>query len=214
MNFEKLRENMVKEQIIKRGIRDPGVIKAMRKVPRHEFVSGKEMMNAYEDCPISIGEGQTISQPFMAALMTQCLKLKKEDNILEIGTGSGYQTAVLAEVSKEVYTIERIQKLFLGAQKILHDLGYANIIFREGDGTLGWAEEELLFDGIIVTAGSSSALVERLSQELKEGGRLVVPLGDRLAQELTVFTKISKQLKEEKICRCIFVPLIGRFGLN
>ena len=210
MNFEYLRKKMVEEQIVRRGIHNPKVIEAMRKVWRHEFIPEEELSNAYADCPLSIGEGQTISQPFMVAIMTQSLKIHKADVVLEIGTGSGYQTAILAELAKEVYTIEKIEALSLRAQKILNKLHYSNIHFCTGDGSLGW-QEKLNFEAIMVTAAAPAPL-ENLFEQLGDQGRLLIPIGDRLNQVLMLYTKKQKEIKEERICGCVFVPLIGQYG--
>ncbi len=201
---------MVETQIVARGIHEPCVIEAMRKVPRHEFVFEKDTREAYEDAPVSIGEGQTISQPYMVALMTEALALKGDDRVLEIGTGSGYQAAVLAQVCREVYSIERIEKLALRAEATLTKLGYANIKIKVADGSLGWPEK-IFFDAIIVTA-ASPALLENLLDQLKDNGRMVVPIGDRGGQTLMVFSKKKEGVNKNEICRCVFVPLIGAYG--
>lgn len=239
INFGKLRNAMVEEQIILRGITDAAVIEAMRGVPRHAFVPPAEVPHAYEDCPVPIGEGQTISQPYMVALMTQCLRLNKSDRVLEIGTGSGYQTAVLAQLSHEVFSIERIEKLARRAAQNLRDLNYININIYVGDGSLGlhdfphgrrgvpprleriWSSaffsEEFtsqpLFDAIIITAAVPKPL-EHLFGQMQDHGRMVMPVGDRFHQILTLFTKRGDQLIEEKVAHCIFVPLIGQGGWN
>lgn len=199
---------MVEEQIIKRGIKDPLVIEAMGKVPRHEFVPLDKQANAYDDGPLPIGDGQTISQPLMAAMMTQALKLNKTKKVLEIGTGSGYQTAILAEISRQVYTVERLPLLSKGARHILDKLNYKNISFDAGDGTLGWVKESLYFNGIIVTAASAKT-PEALLNQLSLGGRLVIPVGSRERQTLTLYIKTENQIKKEELCQCVFVPLIG-----
>jgi len=208
MNFELLREKMVEEQVIKRGIKDPAVIEAMRQVPRHGFVPSDIQANAYDDGPLPIGDGQTISQPLMVALMTQALELDQTKTVLEIGTGSGYQTAILAQISKKVYTVERLPELAQRAQDILSQLHYKNISFAVGDGTLGWITESLHFDGIIVTAASDKTPQALLSQ-LSVGGRLVIPVGRRERQTLTLYIKTENQIKKEELCQCVFVPLIG-----
>ena len=201
---------MVKMQIVGRGITDARTIEAMRKVPRHEFVFPKDAHLAYEDTPLSIGEGQTISQPYMVALMTEALKLKEDERTLEIGTGSGYQTAILAELSKEVYTIERIPRLAERAEYIFNKLNYRNIKIKIADGTLGWGED-ILFDAIIVTAASPTPLEDLLNQ-LKESGRMIIPIGNKLGQTLTLITKNNNCLEKREICQCVFVPLVGQRG--
>jgi protein-L-isoaspartate(D-aspartate) O-methyltransferase len=211
MNYDELRKNMVEQQLIARtDIIDKKVLEAFFKVPRHKFVSDKDQTSAYSDFPLPIGSGQTISQPYMVALMTQCLKLNGKEKVLEIGTGSGYQTAILAEIAKEVYTVERFAELSASAEKILNKLGYKNIRFKAGDGTLGW-EEEAPFDGIIVTAGAPF-VPKPLLDQLKDNGRLVIPVGPNLNQTLTVYTKKGNQIDSEQICGCMFVPLIGKEG--
>ncbi len=194
--------------MIKRGIKDPAVIEAMRQVPRHGFVPSDIQANAYDDGPLPIGDGQTISQPLMVALMTQALELDQTKTVLEIGTGSGYQTAILAQISKKVYTVERLPELAQRAQDILSQLHYKNISFAVGDGTLGWITESLHFDGIIVTAASDKTPQALLSQ-LSVGGRLVIPVGRRERQTLTLYIKTENQIKKEELCQCVFVPLIG-----
>src|SRR3989338_3038890 len=179
-DFEVLRRKMVDEQIIRRGITDRRVVDAMQKIPRHKFVPAKDVNVAYIDSPVPIGYGQTISQPYMVALMTQVLRLTKKDAVLEIGTGSGYQTAVLAELCSEVFSIERVGELAQRAEAVLKMLEHHNVHIRTGDGTLGWGEN-ILFDGIIVTAAAPS-LLDTLTGQLKNGGRMVVPIGNRLSQ--------------------------------
>lgn len=203
---------MVTAQIVARGIADPKVIGAMRSVPRHEFVLKKDSNEAYEDGPVSIGEGQTISQPYIVALMTEALALKKDDCVLEVGTGSGYQTAVLAGICREVYSVERIESLAQRAGDTLTKLGYKNIHLKVADGSLGWPEN-MLFDAIIVTA-ASPAVSENLLKQLKENGRMVAPIGDWTGQILTLFSKQKEGVVKGEICRCVFVPLIGKFGLH
>jgi protein-L-isoaspartate(D-aspartate) O-methyltransferase len=203
---------MVKQQLVSRGIKDERVLKAMLNVPRHLFVPENVRESAYYDGPLSIGEGQTISQPYMVALMTECLGLNGGEKVLEVGTGSGYQTAILAELAKQVYTIERVPSLLKKAQDILSFLGYTTITFKKGDGSLGWKEEGL-FDGIMVTAGApdiSQILVEQLNNE----GVLVVPAGSRYLQSLYKVIKKGATLKTENITQCVFVSLIGTYGWN
>lgn len=209
-DFEKERLTMVEDQLKRRGIRDERVLEAMRKVPRHAFVPEAHQDAAYEDRPLPIGEGQTISQPYMVAIMTQSLELEGEEKVLEIGTGSGYQTAILAELAKEVYTIERIPALLERAQNTLQYLGYKNIFFMIGDGTKGWPGKAP-FDGIIVTAGAPE-IPQTLLSQLADGGRLVIPVGPRYTQTLYKVTKQGKNYKEEDITGCVFVPLLGEYG--
>ncbi len=208
--FRIARERMVKEQIYARGIRDKRVLNAMLKVPRHLFVDKGLRDSAYSDHPLPIGEGQTISQPYIVALMTEALSLKGDEKVLEIGTGSGYQTAILAELCKEVYTIERIPILSIRAQKLLRGLGYKNIFFKIGDGTKGW-EEYAPYDGIIVTAAAKTIPKPYLDQ-LADGGRLVIPVGDAFSQDLIVVTREGNKFKEKSLGGCRFVKLIGEHG--
>ena len=210
MGFEEEREMMVEVQLKGRGIKDKRVLEAMGKVPRHRFVEKKFQSTAYADYPLSIGEKQTISQPYMVALMTQCLKLQGDEKVLEVGTGSGYQVAILAELAKEVYSIERIASLARRARKILPELGYPNIRFKVGDGTRGW-EKHSPYEGIMVTAGSPD-IPQSLVDQLSEGGRMVIPVGGNFSQELVVVRKWKGKVEKKNICGCVFVPLIGKFG--
>jgi len=209
--FEWARNRMVEKDIEGRGIRDERVLDAMRKVPRHLFIQGHLKSRAYEDFPLPIGEGQTISQPYMVALMTQALKLAGTESVLEIGTGSGYQTAILAELCERVYSVERIPSLAGSSRNVLDSLGYKNILVRLSDGTLGW-EEHAPYDRILVTAGSPGIPMP-LTQQLKEGGMMVIPVGGDYSQTLTRMTlEKDGHLKEEKMDGCIFVKLVGRHG--
>ncbi|MEW6171155.1 MAG: protein-L-isoaspartate(D-aspartate) O-methyltransferase [Candidatus Omnitrophota bacterium] len=210
MNFETLRKEMVENQLIPRGIKNDLVLKAFSKVERHKFVKEELVNNSYDDYPLPIEEGQTISQPFMVALMTECLNPMNTDRILEIGTGSGYQTAILAEIAKEVYSVERFQKLAEKAQGVLSNLEYKNIHIKVGDGTLGW-EEFAPYDGIIVTAASPD-IPEPLISQLKDEGKLVIPLNSGFNQTLTIVEKDKENLKTTQICSCVFVPLVGKYG--
>jgi len=210
-NRKNLRLSMIETQLIPRGINNRNVLSAMKKIPRHLFVPEEYMDNAYEDHPLPIGSGQTISQPYMVALMTQVLELTGKEKTLEIGTGSGYQTAILAELSYKVYTVERIKSLSEKAQEILKKLKYENIYFKVGDGTEGW-KEFAPYDRIIVTASSNSIpepLIEQLSQNK---GRLVIPIGEKFSQVLTLVIKDKENLEKKEICDCVFVPLIGKYG--
>jgi protein-L-isoaspartate(D-aspartate) O-methyltransferase len=205
-----LRNRMVEEQLVPRGIFDERVLDAFRKVPRHTFIPDKSLENAYGDFPLPVGEGQTISQPYMVALMTQYLDLKADEKVLEVGTGSGYQAAILAELAKEVYSVERFTVLAERSRAVLKDLGYTNIKIRVGDGTEGW-QGFAPYDGIIVTAGAPS-VPEPLVEQLAEGGRLVIPVGGGFSQTLTLVRKKEGKIAQEEICGCVFVPLVGRYG--
>ena len=210
MDFPKARQKMVEEQIIARGIKDPKLIAAMKKVPRHVFVEEALQSQGYSDHPLPIGEKQTISQPYMVALMTEALLLSGKEKVLEIGTGSGYQTAILAELSEKVYSIERIRSLAIRARKLLYDLGYFNVEIKIFDGTLGWGEERP-FDAITVTAGAPD-IPQPLIDQLAMGGRLVIPVGNSFAQDLIRITKVEEGVKKEDLGGCRFVKLIGRYG--
>lgn len=201
---------MVRTQLIPRGIRDKRVLFAMGKVPRHLFVDEPIRHRAYDDCALSIGDGQTISQPYMVAVMTELLELKGDERALEIGTGSGYQTAVLAGLAKEVYTVERHGSLSMQAMKTLDRAGYGNIHFRVGDGTLGWPEESP-FQAIIITAGAPE-IPKPLIEQLDEGGIIVIPVGDRFGQRLLKAKKLNGELQGEYHTPCTFVPLLGKYG--
>ncbi len=209
-SFDDLRNEMVDAQLIQRGIQDKRVLSAFRKVPRHRFVPDNLWGLAYDDHPLPIGYGQTISQPYMVALMTELLKLKGNEKVLEIGTGSGYQTAILAGLSAQVYSIDRVDELAKSAEKLVTDLGYTNIKVKSGDGTLGW-QEYSPYDGIIVTAGAPSVPVPLLEQ-LSDGGRLIIPVGSGFSQMLKSITKKDGRTEETDECPCVFVPLIGKYG--
>jgi protein-L-isoaspartate(D-aspartate) O-methyltransferase len=210
MDFPKARLKMVEDQIVSRGIRDPRVISAMKKVPRHLFVEEALQGQAYSDHPLPIGEKQTISQPSMVALMTEALQLKGKEKVLEVGAGSGYQTAILAELSEKVSSIERIRALAIRARQLLYDLGYLNFEIKISDGTYGWTEEAP-FDAIIVTAGAPD-IPQPLLDQLATGGRLVVPVGDAYVQDLVRVTKTTEGTKKEDLGGCRFVKLIGKYG--
>ncbi len=211
MNFDTARKRMVESQIISRGIRDRSVIEAMLKIPRHLFVEEAMAAQAYNDNPLPIGEKQTISQPYMVALMTELLQLKGVEKVLEIGTGSGYQAAVLAVLADRVYTMERIRPLALKARKVLDSLGLLNVNLRIDDGTCGW-EEEAPFDAILVTAGAPE-IPEKLVAQLAIGGRLVIPVGDQLSQVLVrVVKQADGTYTVEDSIGCRFVKLIGKYG--
>jgi protein-L-isoaspartate(D-aspartate) O-methyltransferase len=209
-DFKLARERMVKHQLVSRSIADERVLQAMGKIPRHLFISEALAGEAYNDHPVPIGEKQTISQPYIVALMTEALGLQGKENTLEIGTGSGYQTAILAELSSRVYTIERIKSLLVNARKLLAQLGYTNILFKAFDGTLGW-KEYAPFDAIMVTAGAPS-LPKPLIDQLADNGRMIIPVGDRYTQELIKVTKKGENLEQESLGGCRFVNLIGIHG--
>ena len=208
--YDRRREEMVKLQIEGRNISDPRVLAAMRRVPRHLFVSEALGHKAYEDHPLPIGEQQTISQPFIVAEMTQALELSVEDRVLEIGTGSGYQAAILAEIAYRVYTIERLYPLYRRARKLFDALKYHNIVTRYGDGTMGWKEESP-FDAIIVTAGAPQ-LPDRLLAQLAVGGRMVLPVGNQYTQDLIKIVKDEKGCHQISLGGCRFVKLVGEDG--
>lgn len=210
MEYATARNRMVESQLISRGIKDARVLDAMRKVPRHRFVEEALVSQAYNDHPLPIGEKQTISQPYMVALMTEALELQGHERVLEIGTGSGYQAAILAELAEKIYSIERIRKLSVKAQRILDELGYFNAVLKVGDGTLG-LKEESPFDGIIVTAGSPD-LPQPLVDQLAMGGRLVVPVGDRYTQSLMKVVRVKEGITKTDLGGCRFVSLLGRYG--
>lgn len=209
-HYKIARQRMVDTQLVPRGIRDKRVLEAMKKVPRHLFVDEAMFSQAYSDFPLPIGEEQTISQPFMVAIMTEALELKGNERALELGTGSGYQTAVLAELCHRVYSIERISPLAARARKVLDKLGYGNVVVRIGDGTLGW-KDEAPFDAIIVTAGSPE-IPQILVDQLKAGGRMIIPVGGKLMQSLIRVRKTEKGIEKEDMGGCRFVKLIGEHG--
>ncbi len=211
--FQKQRLRMVDAQIRARGIRDQRVLAAMEKIPRHIFVDDGLKEQAYLDNPLPIGEGQTISQPYIVALMTEAMEIGPKDNVLEIGTGSGYQTAILAELAGQVFSVERIALLASKARRCLDALGYFNVAIRVGDGTYGWKEESP-FHAIIVTAGGP-ALPRQFISQLAVGGRIVLPIGDHHVQALYKVTKLSddpEDLKKENLGGCRFVDLIGEYA--
>lgn len=214
MRFEEQRELMVQEQIISRGITDEKVLDAMRKVERHLFVPEHSRYNAYQDFPIPIGEGQTISQPYIIALMIELLELKSSDKVLEIGTGSGYQTALLAEMADTVCSIERIASLARKARDLLNKLNYENIYIKVSDGTKGWGNTYPSikeFDAIIISAAAPK-IPEKLVEQLANNGRMILPYGNRFSQILTRLTKRGNDIDREEFGGCIFVPLIGKYG--
>lgn len=211
MNFDIARKRMVETQLVARGIRDKRVIDAILKIPRHLFVEEAMSAQSYSDSPLPIGEKQTISQPYMVALMTESLQLTGKEKVLEIGTGSGYQAAILATLANKVYTIERIRPLALKARKVLDGLGLLNINLKIGDGSSGW-EDEAPFDAIIVTAGAPD-VSQILIDQLDIGGCLVIPVGNRSDQTLMRIAKSDNStIIRETLVGCRFVKLMGKFG--
>ncbi len=210
IDFKSLQEEMVTQQIMRRGVVTPRVIEAFKKVPRHLFVPEQFQSHSYNDHPLPIGEGQTISQPYIVALMTDLLDLSGEDKVLEIGTGSGYQAAILAELGKEVYTTERHKLLAERAEKILKELNYQNVKVLVGDGTKGWKEFSP-YQKIIVTA-SAPDVPQPLFIQLDEMGKLVIPIGGRWSQDLILIEKRKGKMIRKSVCGCVFVPLIGEYG--
>jgi protein-L-isoaspartate(D-aspartate) O-methyltransferase len=201
---------MVEHQLKARGIFDQAVLRAMAEVPREHFLPEEYSRDAYSDGPLPIGEGQTISQPYMVAIMTECLMLTGNDKVLEIGTGSGYQMAVLLKITPWVYSIERIPGLARSAQAKFHELGYDQVHIRVADGSCGWPEEAP-FDAIIVTSGAP-VVPETLKEQLAEGGRLVIPVGSRHTQVLYKITRTGDRYRTEEKTHCVFVPLIGKYA--
>ncbi len=210
IKYERQREEMVRNQIEARGIKSPNVLAAFRNVPRHLFVSEALRDQEYGDYPLPIGEQQTISQPFIVAEMTQALDLGEDDRVLEIGTGSGYQAAILAQIVYRVYTIERKHSLYLQTRNLFDKLHYHNIVMKYADGTKGWKEESP-FDGIVVTAGAPQ-IPDVLIDQLGEGGRLVVPVGNQHTQELIKIYRDEKNIRRTNLGGCRFVKLVGKHG--
>jgi protein-L-isoaspartate(D-aspartate) O-methyltransferase len=209
-DFAALRAAMVQEQIKQRGVADKKVLAAMLKVERHLFVPLEFVGQAYNDHPVSIGEGQTISQPYIVAFMTDALKLKGDEKVLEIGTGSGYQAAILGGLCKEVYTIELYKSLAENSMKLLKSLNYTNVFVKHGDGYLGWPEQAP-FDKIIVTC-SPKDVPQPLIDQLKEGGTMIIPVGETFSQELWLMTKSKGKLKKESVMPVRFVPMKDEKG--
>jgi len=205
-NFAAQRQRMVERQLKARDIKDERVLAAMTKVPREEFVPADERGEAYEDGPLPIGHGQTISQPYIVAFMTEQLRLKPSDRVLEIGTGSGYQAAILAELVSEIYSVEIVEPLARAAEATLQRLGYKNVHVKIGDGYKGWPEKAP-FDAIIVTCAPDK-VPQPLTDQLKDGGRMVIPVGERFAQELYLLEKKNGQLKESVTLPVRFVPML------
>ena len=204
------RRKMVEEQLVERGVKNLGVLEAMSRVPRHLFAQESLAHRAYGDTPLPIGENQTLSQPYIVGAMTEALGLKGEERVLEIGTGSGYQTAIIAELARQVFTIERLNNLSRKAQKILEGLSYMNIVFKMFDGTYGWPDQAP-FDAILITA-SAREIPESLIKQLGDGGRLVAPTGEADKQKLVLLTKSGGRISRQDLGDCKFVPLIGKYG--
>ncbi|MEW5820202.1 MAG: protein-L-isoaspartate(D-aspartate) O-methyltransferase [Cyanobacteriota bacterium] len=205
--FIKLRQHLI-NSLKRKGILDNRVLDAMMKVARHEFIERRFLIDPYEDAPQSIGDGQTISQPYIVALMTEYLELTGDETVLELGTGCGYQTAILCELAKQVYSIERIENLYKKSKKNLEKLGYKNYKLKLDDGTLGW-EEYAPFDAIIVTA-TAPDIPEPLKKQLSIGGRMVIPVGKGSPQELVCVVRNTNDYQTSFICGVYFVPLIGK----
>ena len=210
-DFGEMRRNMVIDQLSGRDIKDKLILDVFEKVHRHKFIGPEFYKDAYSDFPLPIDNGQTISQPYIVALMAQLLDIKKSDRILEVGTRSGYQTAILSELANHVFSVERLRNLTERSSVVLKEIGYENITFKTGDGTLGW-EEFAPFDKIIVSA-SAELMPEPLIKQLKSPGKLVMPIGSKLNQTLMLLEKTVKgDILEKNICGCVFVPLIGMYG--
>ena len=209
-NYEKEREHMVESQLARRGIKDKRVLDAMRQVPRHLFVPKDRRDLAYCDGPLPIGQGQTISQPYIVALMTELLELTGQEKVLELGTGSGYQAAILSRLVRQVYSVERHAVLAEQAEKVLAQLGYNNVLISVGDGTLGWPEHSP-YEAIIVTAAAPD-VPQPLVEQLADGGRLVAPVGSRWSQVLAKVKRQGEKLTREHLTAVAFVPLVGKHG--
>jgi len=209
-DFDEACQQMVERQLAGRGITDERVLQVMREVPRHRFVPEDLWDMAYRDTPLPIGYGQTISQPYIVAYMTQMLHLSLNDRVLEVGTGSGYQVAILSRLAKQVYTIERVKELALCAEQVVQELGYDNVVFRVGDGGYGWAEAAP-FDAIIVTAAAPEIPLPLIDQ-LADGAALIAPIGPAGYQELMRLTKRGERTKTEHLVPVAFVPLVGEHG--
>jgi len=208
--FRIARKRMVEEQIAARGVLNPRLLAVMESVPRHLFVPADDLPWAYADGPLPIGHGQTISQPYIVALMTELLQVESTDRVLEVGTGSGYQAAVLGQMAVEVHTVEVIPDLAAQAARTLTDLGYANVHVHAGDGSLGWSETAP-YDGILVAAAAPSA-PQPLLDQLAEGGRLVIPVGSRGFQQLEVWRRTGQEFERQVNLAVAFVPLRGEYG--
>jgi len=213
MNYEKLMERMIKEQIQERGVNDAAVLQAIREVPRHEFVREKDRDYAYDDSPIPIGKGQTISQSYIVAYMTQELEVKKGMKVLEIGTGSGYQAAILSKMGSKVYSIERIKEIYDFASDNLKRMNITDVHLKIGDGTLGWVEESL-FDRIIITGAVPEIPYELEKQINKKDGIILAPVGSALFQKIFKVTYKNNMKKIEEKIGCIFVSIYGKYGFK
>jgi len=211
-DYEKLRTKMINNQIKRRGVSNKNVLAAMNKVERHRFIPNEYLKNAYDDSPLPIGMGQTISQPYIVAFMTEILKLDKSKKVLEIGTGSGYQAAVLSEVAGKVYSVELTASLGKQAKALLQELNYDNVEVKTGNGYQGWAEHSP-FDAIIVTC-SPTHIPERLKEQLAEGGSMIIPVGKRYAQELVLLKKKNGKIKQTDLIAVRFVPMKDEKGRN
>ncbi|MBC8264028.1 MAG: protein-L-isoaspartate(D-aspartate) O-methyltransferase [Anaerolineales bacterium] len=209
-NYAKEQEHMVESQLVRRGIKDKRVLDAMSQVPRHLFIPDDMRDLAYSDGPLPIGHGQTISQPYIVALMTEILELTEQQTVLELGTGSGYQAAILSRLVHQVYSIERHDALAQQAKKVLSQLGYDNIVIKVGDGTLGWTEHAP-YNAIIVTAAAPD-IPEPLTDQLTDGGCLVAPVGGRWSQELVKIKRQGETVVREHLTTVAFVPLVGKYG--
>jgi len=208
--FTTIRERMVAEQLVPRGIRDDRVLEVMSTVPRHFFVDDALRSRAYGDFPLPIASGQTISQPYIVACMTEALKLKGHETVLEIGTGSGYQAAILSRLCTKVYTIERINVLLAGARKVFDQLKYFNIIAKLDDGTMGWPENGP-YDAIMVTAGGPE-VPKPLVEQLTDNGRMIIPVGDQHVQDLQMVEKVDGEVRINHLEKVRFVDLVGEYG--
>jgi protein-L-isoaspartate(D-aspartate) O-methyltransferase len=208
--FAGQRERMVKEQLERRGLKEPRLLQAFRSVPRHRFVPEDLIRLAYEDYPLQIGHDQTISQPYIVALMTSLLQLEDNETVLEIGTGSGYQAAILGQLTRAVHSVEYLPALAENSIALLRSLGYDNIFVHQGDGSCGWAENAP-YRSILVTAAAPEPPLPLLDQ-LAEGGRMVIPIGPHREQELQVWQRINGKLDYETIIPVMFVPLKGKYG--
>ena len=209
-NYEKERGQMIESQLARRGIKDKRVLDAMRQAPRHLFVPKDTRGLAYCDGPLPIGQGQTISQPYIVALMTELLELTGQEKVLELGTGSGYQAAILSRLVRQVYSVERHAALAEQAEKVLAQLGYDNVVISVGDGTLGWPEHSP-YEAIIVTAAAPDVPLP-LTDQLADGGRLVAPVGSRWSQVLAKIKRQGETLVREHLTAVAFVPLVGKYG--
>ena len=209
-DYEKEREHMVESQLVRRGIKDRRVLDAMLQVPRHLFVPKDTRGLAYCDGPLPIGQGQTISQPYIVALMTELLELTGQEKVLELGTGSGYQAAILSRLVRQVYSMERHATLAKQAEQVLAQLGYDNVVICVGDGTLGWPEHSP-YEAIIVTAAAPD-IPQPLTDQLTDGGRLVAPVGSRWSQVLAKVKRQGETLTKEHLTAVAFVPLVGKYG--